>query len=415
MPAINLTVDFDSTTSDIFKQKYFDRHKYLVLYGGGGSGKSVFATQKILRRIIMEQNHCFIVARKVAATIKGSTYSEMYKTIRRYGLLPLAKIVESPTPRITFPAFRSEIIFTGMDTEDKIKSVTSKESDGITGIWIEEPTELTQDDFDQLDIRMRGEREYQQIIMTFNPIHEQHWLKRRWFDAINPKASVLKTTYKDNRFLPDEYRDTLESYKDTNPNKYRVYCLGEWGSYGDLVFDSGNWTVERCKYKPEDFDRILTGLDFGFKAPAAMVRVGVKDDELWIFDEFYQRELINSALIRELSTRLQPGTHIIADCAEPDRIEEFNASGFRVEGVRDKSRQASIDWLKGKRIHIDDRCPNMIREIQTLEWKKTRDGRFIEGEFADGCDDHAIDALRYAVEPLRTGARPAQAYNPMRR
>jgi phage terminase large subunit len=149
---------------------------------------------------------------------------------------------------------------------------------------------------------------------------------------------------------------------------------------------------------------VLTGLDFGYKAPSAMVRVGIKDEDLYIFEEYYKPLLINSQLISELKKVLPDRAHIIADCAEPDRIAEFNLAGFIVDGVKNKSRQASIDFLKSKKIHIDDRCVNTIREFQTCEWKKTRSGRYLEGEFADGCEDHAIDAIRYAVEPIRWAA-----------
>lgn len=417
MPAIDLTIDLTGTTNQVFFPLYDDRSPYLVLYGGGGSGKSVFAAQKIIARIIEEQDHSFLVVRKVQRTVRDSVFAMFRKLVRQYGLAPLTKIVESPTPRITFPHFRSEIIFAGLDDEEKLKSITSTITDTLTGIWAEEPTEMTQDDFEQLTIRLRGAtKHYQQIVLTFNPIHEQHWLKSYWFDKPRDDARVLKTTYKDNRFLTDTDRKRLEDLRETNLNKYRVYCLGEWGSYGDLVFDAESWVAERIRYTEQDFDRVLNGMDFGYKAPSAIVRVGVKDDELYVFDEFYEKELINPLLVEATRNFLPPGSHITAESAEPDRIEEFNRAGFRVDPVKDKGRQSSIDWLKSKKIHIDNRrCPNLIREFETLEWRKDRSGRFIEGEFAVLADDHAVDALRYAVEPLRHAAEPARAFNPLRR
>jgi len=49
--------------------------RYLVLYGGAGSGKSMFAVQRLLVRL-MERPMCnLLVARAVAATHRDSTYA----------------------------------------------------------------------------------------------------------------------------------------------------------------------------------------------------------------------------------------------------------------------------------------------------------------------------------------------------
>ena len=65
-------------------------------------------------------------------------------------------------------------MFTGMDDPEKLKSI-----EGVTGVWMEEATEFTQEDFEQLDLRLRGVTAYhKQITLTLNPISEQHWIKQ---------------------------------------------------------------------------------------------------------------------------------------------------------------------------------------------------------------------------------------------
>lgn len=49
---------------------------------------------------------------------------------------------------------------------------------------------------------------------------------------------TLKTTYKDNAWLDDDYKRTLEGYKDSDPYYYQVYCLGQWGVIGKTIFDA---------------------------------------------------------------------------------------------------------------------------------------------------------------------------------
>lgn len=116
---------------------------------------------------------------------------------------------------------------------EKLKSIYD-----ITGIWIEEASEITEEDFNQLDIRLRTQfDQYLQMILSFNPISITHWLKKRFFDTQDPRATTHRSTYRDNRFLTPEAIATLEAFKDTDPYYYQVYCLGEWGVTGKTVFD----------------------------------------------------------------------------------------------------------------------------------------------------------------------------------
>ena len=127
--------------------------------------------------------------------------------------------------RFTHNPTGNEILCAGMDDPEKIKSIA-----GITSVWCEEATELDELDFNQLELRVRGETStYKQFIITFNPISEQHWLKKRFFDNQDSETYILNTTYKDNSFLDDDYIHHLQERVKANPNLYKVYVLGEWG------------------------------------------------------------------------------------------------------------------------------------------------------------------------------------------
>lgn len=120
-----------------------------------------------------------------------------------------------------------------MDVE-KLKSIYN-----ITSIWIEEANELEEQDLNQLDIRLRGEtKHYKQILITFNPVDVNHWLKKRFFDRTHPDCLTMHSTYKDNRFLDDAAKMVLESFRETDPYYYQVYCLGEWGTLGKTIFNA---------------------------------------------------------------------------------------------------------------------------------------------------------------------------------
>ncbi len=214
-----------------FLPLFFDEHRYLVLCGGGGSGKSIFAGRKVLERVTTEPGHRWLVCRKVARTLRDSCFAQLRGQIADHYPTAGARFNLSDM-RITF-ANGSEILFAGLDDVEKLKSIYD-----ITGIWIEEASEITEEDFAQLDIRLRTVFPYYlQMILSFNPISITHWLKKRFFDTPDERARTHRSTYLDNRFLTEEARRTLEAFKDTDEYYYTVYCLGEWGVTGKTVFD----------------------------------------------------------------------------------------------------------------------------------------------------------------------------------
>lgn len=218
--------------NDAFFPLFFNTSRFLVLKGGGGSGKSIFAGQKVLERCTSEAGHRWLVCRKVARTLRESCFEQLCGQIGEYYPDSGAKINKSDMS-ITF-ANGSKILFAGLDDVEKLKSIYN-----ITGIWIEEASELKESDFNQLNIRLRGKTKYyKQIILTFNPISIKHWLKKRFWDYRDPRATVHESTYKDNKFMRREDILTLESFKETDEYYYMVYALGMWGVTGKSVFDS---------------------------------------------------------------------------------------------------------------------------------------------------------------------------------
>ena len=235
-------------TNPAFLPLFFDEHRYLVLCGGGGSGKSIFAGRKVLERVTAERGHRWLVCRKVARTLRDSCFAQLRGQLAEHYPKSGVKINTSYM-RMTFPN-GSVILFAGLDDVEKLKSIYD-----ITGIWVEEASEITEADFNQLDIRLRGETKYyKQIILSFNPISITHWLKRRFFDTPDERATTHRSTYKDNRFLDEEAIRTLEAFKDTDPYYYQVYCLGEWGVTGRTVFD-GQAVSERLSRIPQPVKR----------------------------------------------------------------------------------------------------------------------------------------------------------------
>ena len=72
------------TNNEAFLPLFFDQHRYLVLKGAGGSGKSIFAGRKVLERVTSEPGHRWLVTRKVARTLRDSCFAQLRGQIAQY-------------------------------------------------------------------------------------------------------------------------------------------------------------------------------------------------------------------------------------------------------------------------------------------------------------------------------------------
>lgn len=193
------------------------------MYGGGGSGKSYSSAQKIIQRCLYERGHRFLLVRKVARTIKESVFKLIHDILLQNNLIHLVSV------NLTDKSFKfangNEIITTGLDDVEKLKSIHA-----VTGMWLEEATELEQSDLDQLDLRLRGETaNYKQIIITFNPIDETHWLHKVFFENKVENSFIHWSNYECNDFIDSDYLKVLHERISGDENMYRIYVLGKWG------------------------------------------------------------------------------------------------------------------------------------------------------------------------------------------
>lgn len=258
-----------------FYPLFFNESRYLVLKGGGSSGKSVFASQKLIVRTLLDQEggHKFLVVRKVKQDIRDSAFAQLVRTIRDWGMEQLFYI---PTGRSSDLYLRcelngSEFLFVGLDDVERLKSI-----EGITDIWVEEASEITPEDFRQLDIRMRAQSKYyRQMILSFNPVSITHWLKAEFFDRKKPDCTTHESTYKDNRFLSEVDRQVLEGFKGVDDYYYTVYCLGQWGVTGKTVYDGMKVTERLLQVRDMPslaVGRLLYKLDYAEKVIADSVK-----------------------------------------------------------------------------------------------------------------------------------------------
>ena len=380
---IDLVDYLDKTVAPKFRPVLTNKSRYSIVYGGAGSGKSWIAAKKLLLRICQEPGHKLLVVRKVARSIRPSVFALIINQIDEWGLMPLANINKSD---MHIKIAGSEIMMLGIDDVSKLKSI-----EGITSIWVEEADQITAEDLDQLDLRLRGNRpHYKQIMLTFNPISIEHWIKKRFFDETVKDSWTHHSTYLDNPFIDKEYKNVFDRLKTTNKNYYNIYALGNWGVYEGLVFEQYR-EIDRL---PEDYDKRFIGIDYGFNAPSAVVEVRTKGNNLYWDEIIYQSGLTNTDLIQSMKGEGVSGT-MYADSAEPARIEEMKRAGFYVLKAHKANRVDRIDFVKSYNLHVTRRSLNLKKELSTYVWDRDRDGNATDEPIK--FNDHAIDAGCYAT------------------
>ena len=90
--------------------------------------------------------------------------------------------------------------------------------------------------------------------------------------------------------------------------------------------------------------------------------------------------------------------YVVCDSAEPKSIKELKQYGVNAIPAQ-KGKDSvlfGIQWLQQHKIIIDRRCQNTINEFQLYQWRKDKDGNVLNEPIRR--NDHAIDALRYALE-----------------
>lgn len=226
---INIQID-----KKVFNKKYIpyldNEDRYLLFYGGGSSGKSYYIVQRYVYRLLTRKMNLLVV-RQTGNTNRDSTFALFKQVINQWNLSSLFDITDL---RIKCKN-GNEVIFRGLDDTEKIKSTTFENGE-LTDIWVEEATECKEADINQLKVRLRGGKSKKQMVLSFNPVNINHWIKRHFIDS--KLATVCHSTYKDNKFLTEEDIKVLQSFKDTDPYYYNVYCLGLWGVLGKTFFNA---------------------------------------------------------------------------------------------------------------------------------------------------------------------------------
>ena len=374
-----------------------------IVFGGSASGKSFFLAQRVLLDVLTNKRN-YLIVRNVAKSIRQSTFNEICKAINNANANHLFKI--NKTDMVITCKTGYQILTCGLDDTQKIKSITPAKG-VLTDIWCEEASEIEYAAYKELTKRLRGDSAFKgkkRITLSFNPILKSSWIYSEFFsnwDDFKTQYSddnvyILKTTYKDNKFLTADDIAALEN--ETDPYYYNVYSLGNWGVLGAVIFK--NWRVENCAEIRKIADNYKNGLDFGYAVdPAAVIRIHYdkKHKKIYVLDELYQRELTNDVLAKEIQ-KIIGYEYIYCDSAEPKSIQELKNLGVAALPAKKGKDSVTfgIQFLQQHEIIVDISCQNFKNEISQYKWQEDRNGNVLSVPVDK--NNHLLDGLRYCTE-----------------
>ena len=387
--------------------------RYKAVKGSRASKKSSTQSLKVITEIIENPNINWLVVRKVERTLRDSCYAQLKWAIHRLKVDNFFKCSTSPL-EITYKPTGQKILFRGLDDPLKVTSITV-EVGSLCRLWIEEAYEITSEDaFDRLDESIRGQLPkgmYHQVVLTFNPWSDRHWLKKRFFDEPSKNVLAMTTNYMCNEFLSEADLVLFEEMK-KNHRRYRTAGLGEWGIVEGLVYE--NWEervfdVHEISIRPSV--RSAFGMDFGYVNDPSTLFCGLVDTvarEIYVFDEMYEKGMSNEDIKDKVTDMGYAKERIKADSAEPKSIAYLRKAGLsRIRAAKKgpDSIRAGISIIQDYKIIIHPRCVNFITEISNYTWDKDKFDNPINKPIDDF--NHLMDAMRYAMEEFdgRKGVR----------
>lgn len=377
--------------------------RYQIFYGGRGSGKTIFAMDKLVIKGLKEKR-MILLMRKTTASCKFSVWKELKEAVARMNLTKYFTFYESDYSAVcslTGTVFKC----TGLDIAEKIKGFSE-----ISDVLLEEATEFTPEDFELIDGTVRSVKYLLplNVILLFNPVSKANWVYKRFgFDTgITPQDTfILKTTYLDNPYLSEDYIKRMENMRLTNPARWKIEALGDFVSLDKLIFQ--NYKVEEYDYT-QIKGQLLVGLDFGFIADPSVIVASILDEpskRIYIFKEWGAQGKTNQELIKVIQSLGFAKSVIIADSAEQKSIEEIKRGGITKIKPAVKGPDSIIHGLQqlmNYELIVHPDCEGVLTEFENYAWQKDRvSGEYINKPLSNGFD-HYCDALRYSLQCANT-------------
>ncbi len=416
--------------------------RYIDLWGGRTRGGSFEGTLYALYRLTSPAYARIALVRQVHRDIESSLWQDFKD---RAFAEEEGVCLNEKDFRISDHKMQAEYKHTGNTIKafglkaDSKRTAKIKSIAGFNVVIIEEADELTEDDFNQLNVSLRTTKGDHGILIVriFNPPGKQHWIWRDYnlteappppgitqkefpYWKAEPKSNsrVLSifSTYRDNIDNIDELTvDLLEGFKDRKPEYYWTMVEGliSEGQRGRIY--SGWEPISFAAYQ-EIESREIGWLDFGHsESPMAFGTAKFENNRVYCHELIYEPITLKQLAIQFCILGIKE-LLIIADAAEPDSIRKLRTGwkaaeltpeemekypqllrGFNViKCVKGPgSVKAGIGQVQDTDVYVTEESENIWNEYREYKWALDKDKNPTDVP-AEG-DDHHMDGMRYVI------------------
>ncbi|EMG31562.1 PBSX family phage terminase large subunit [Campylobacter showae] len=373
--------------------------RYKGVKGGRGSGKSHFFAELMIAYFIKNPNTRAVCIREIQRSLKFSSKALIESKINSLGV---SEYFEITLTEIRAKQGNGIIIFQGMQdhTADSIKSL-----EGFDIAWVEEAQNLSKRSLELLRPTIR--KENSELWFSWNPENETDAVDSFFKQMQENKATdfvLVTANFSDNPFLPEELNKEQEYDRKFNPSTYEHIWLGGYNTKSDAQIFKGKFRVEN--FNTDGLGNPYHGLDFGFaNDPTAAIRCYIHERKLYISHEAGAVGLELDDTASFLKERIE-NIHkyvIRADNARPESISYLKRHGLNMITPTAKGKgsiEDGIEYIRSfEAIIIHERCVETAREFRLYSYKTDPHSGDILPQILDE-NNHYIDALRYALEPL---------------
>ena len=373
-------------------------YRYRVLRGGRGSGKS-FSVAKMSAIWGAVQPIRILCTREFQNSIKQSFYAEVANAIKSDPWLE--SVYEVGRDFIRHKTNGTEYLFAGLRHNiDSIKSMAQ-----INLVICEESETIPHASWRDLTPTIRAPNS--EFIIIYNPKRRDSWVAQQFDgDTLPPRTALVTVNAEDNPWLPAVLEEQRKYDRENlDPALYRHIWEGAYYEQSDAQVFAGRYRV--ADFVPgADWDGPYYGLDFGFSLdPTAGAKCWIHDNTLYVEHELYETKLelddTADAMIKAL-----PGCEkhaVRADNARPESISYLKRNGISRIVACEKGKgsvEDGVEFIKSfRQVVIHSRCRNTVNEFDLYSYKIDRYSGDILPKLADA-HNHAIDAIRYALEPI---------------
>jgi phage terminase large subunit len=426
----------------------------VLVSGPAGTGKSRACLEKVLAIALAVPGMRALMVRKTLSSFTSTGLVTWREHVAKEAILHGdAKWYGGSPQEPAQYRFKngSSVVVGGMDKATKIMS---SEYDVI---YVQEATELTEDEWEALTTRLRnGKVSYQQLMADCNPDAPGHWLKKRCDDGI---CVMLQSHHEDNpRLFNDDGTKTpegavyIERLDRLSGTRYQRLRLGRWVSAEGTIYEEFDPLVHLIKpfRVPKDWPRFWS-IDWGYVNPFVCQWWTIDPEgRLIMYRELYQtRRLVEAHADQILTlvtdwkgsdkdTRKDKGllkwrepkpVRIITDHdveCETTMEREIGLSITRAdkaygvtEGIQAVAQRMQlrsdgrpgIMIMRDCLVEQDEELAKYKKPTCTAEeiggyvWERTPEGK-PNKEQPRKLDDHGCDAKRYFVVDQDLGPRP---------